>query len=71
MPKFKWEVKQGEYRAFDVTANTRALATAIAESEFMAMYRWEDELVGELDDEGKPFVRSTIPEFTVSKIGRV
>lgn len=72
MPKLNWEISQPGYGPqFNITANTRSEAIGKAEAQYMADHAWENEVVGELDDDGTPIARSPIPEYTAAKLGRI
>ena len=69
MAKLTWEIHRAEYGyQGEVVANTRAQALAIAESEWLKATDYENDLVGEPDDDGVIFTRSPIPHFTAKKI---
>ena len=69
MAKLKWEIYRAGYgHQGDVVANTRLQAVAIAESEWLKATDYENELVGQQDEDGVIFTRSPIPEFTAKKI---
>lgn len=64
MAKLNWEIHSPYGHQFDVVANTRATAIAIAEAKYLEDMAWEDELV--TLETG--FVRSAIPEYRAIKI---
>lgn len=69
MAKITWEIHRAEYGyQFEVVANTRSQAVAIAEGEWLKATDYENELVGEPDEDGVIFTRSPIPQFTAKKI---
>lgn len=72
MAKLNWTISRPGYGPqFDVEANTRADAIAIAESMWLADSAWEAEYVGKVDeDDGSVFKRSPIPDYVATKVGR-
>ena len=71
MAKINWQISQEDYGPqFEVVANTRADAIAIAEAGFLELTACQAELVGSFNDDGTPFTRSPVPTFTAKKLYR-
>jgi len=68
MAKIKWEVSSECTSECEVIANTRAMAVAIVESEWLKFRDYEAELVGTINEDGSIFTRSVVPEFTARKL---
>lgn len=69
MAKLHWAIINPDYgHQFDVVANTRADAIAQAEAKYLADNAWEDDVVGEIDDDGVIITRSPIPAYTAKKL---
>lgn len=67
--KFNWAISDSEYGyQFDLMAATNADAVALAESDWLKATAWQDEVVGEIDDDGNVITRSPIPTFTAKRI---
>lgn len=69
MAKLTWEISREGYGVqFEVVANTRSNAIANAEARFLFDTAWEDEVVGQVADDGVVITRSPIPEFKAKKL---
>lgn len=69
MKKFTFEIHCEDYCLhFTVQAATRELAIAEGEANWLRDMDWENELVGEMNEDGTPFKRTPVPEFTAKRV---
>jgi len=68
MAKLNWAISSEYGYNFDLIANTREDAIRKAEVIYLNETSWEEEYIGQLNEDGSPFIRSPIPTYTASKI---
>lgn len=69
MARLNWAISRPEYGfQFEVTANTRVEAIAKAEAKYLSDTSYEDDIVGNVMENGEIFTRSSIPDYTAKKI---
>jgi len=68
MAKLNWAISSEYGYNFDVTASTRDEAILKAEAIYLNETSWEEEYIGQLNEDGSPFVRSPVPTYIAKKI---
>lgn len=67
--KIEWEIRRAGYGPQGkIIAPTRTMALADAEAQWLADTDYENDLVGQIQEDGSVFTRSPIPEFTAHKV---